>query len=99
MKRQSDPEYLRSALARAYEMRDVIEQMRSERPTTVEEKIHFASMLETADTFIGYYRRELSLIARRGGHGYRVQGAAVGPACNPSVSDGAGGPGCGTCIA
>ncbi|WP_157860655.1 hypothetical protein [Xanthomonas phaseoli] len=37
-------------------------------------------MLETADTFIAYYRRELSLIARRGGHGHRVQGAALGRA-------------------
>ncbi|CEE69317.1 hypothetical protein XAC2852_420030 [Xanthomonas citri pv. citri] len=99
MKRQSHPDYLRSALARAYEMRDVIEQMRSERATSVAEKVQFASMLETADNFISYYRRELSLIARRGGHGCRVQGAAVGPACNASVSDGAGGPGCGTCIA
>lgn len=80
VKRQSDPDYLRSALARAYEMRDVIEQMRSETPTTLEEKVHFASMLETANTFIGYYRRELSLIARRGGHGHRVQGAALGHA-------------------
>ncbi|MCC5091135.1 hypothetical protein [Xanthomonas campestris] len=77
MKRQSNLEYLRWALARSRQMRAVIEQMRTERPTSIEEKLAFSSMIESADTFIAYYAREIDIRTRRIGHRHRVRGAAA----------------------
>ncbi|WP_221899344.1 hypothetical protein [Xanthomonas sp. GW] len=54
-------------------MRDIVLELRAEKPTSIQEKIAYADVLQSIERFIAYYRRELSLLARRGGLGHRVQ--------------------------
>jgi len=77
MKRQSDADYLRFSLERSYQMRDIVLELRAEKATSIQDKIAYADVLQSIERFIAYYRRELSLLARQGGLGHRIQVSRV----------------------
>lgn len=71
MKRPTDPEWLLKSLRGCYEMRDALDAIRAENPApTTAERVAAASVRQTIDTWIAYYNKELTLIARRGGNGF-----------------------------
>lgn len=57
---------------------------KSEGVPSIEQMIAYADVRQTVETWIAYYHRELRLLARRGGHGYRVQGQR---SPRPTVAD------------
>lgn len=74
----SHPEYLRACLLRCYEILDVFDAVWAERQqgvVTVEDRIAAWDARSSILRWIALYRGKLSMIARRGGHGHRVQGA------------------------
>lgn len=77
-RRQSDPEYLRSAYLRALEIVDALEQVYADNKSpTVEDRIAHVEARRSLMAFVDYFRTELRIIARRGGHGHRVLGAGA----------------------
>lgn len=92
MRRLSDAQHLARALERAYEMRDTFEKVWEEQkaaaPVTVEDMVAASSVRESIGGMISYYQRELRSIARKGGHGHRVQGARELTPCTTEFSDG-----------
>ena len=81
MKRLSDGEYLRRSLERAYHFVDVFDQIWAEKKAagqvTVEDMVAASDVRQTLNNLVQYYHRELRILARHGGHGHRVQGAAA----------------------
>lgn len=82
MNRQGEAEWLAGALEGWYRARDVLEQIRSEKEAegqvSLQDRIAMASVRETIDGFIERCHRELRELARRGGHGRRVDRQALG---------------------
>jgi hypothetical protein len=93
----SDPEWLRKSLLQAYRMRDIVNDLSKEAEASgaesIQDRIARSQVRLTVEGWIAYYSRELSIIARRGGHGHRVQGAASRPR-NGASSDGSRPAGC-----
>lgn len=82
MNRQGEAEWLAGALEFWYRARDVLEEIRAEKQAegqvSLQDRIAMASVRETIDGFIERYHRKLRDLARRGGHGRRVDQQALG---------------------
>ncbi|TDK33184.1 hypothetical protein [Luteimonas terrae] len=77
-RRQSNPEYLRAAYLRALEVVDALDSVHADNKSpTLEDRIAYADARRSLQAFADYFHTELSIVARRGGHGHRVRGAAA----------------------
>lgn len=95
MSQTPDSVWLAAQLERAYQMRDVFEQLWSEtqagRGVTVEDRIAAASVRQSVETWIAHFHRQLRELASRGGHGHPVRSHRVPRPHATSASVGAGG--------